>query len=112
VGSVSQGLTYLDAVKLLGGSGPLMKAADNLLGAVLRDVLPGLAAARYEEAARRLAVEVPEFAFWLSELEFRAVSRGLEDALVRAASGGDPGPAARRAGSRLPGGARRAGPGR
>ncbi|BEL08300.1 hypothetical protein Q0Z83_064910 [Actinoplanes sichuanensis] len=32
---MSQGLTYLDAVKLLGGSGPLMKAADNVLGGVL-----------------------------------------------------------------------------
>ncbi|GIE75209.1 hypothetical protein Aph02nite_11590 [Actinoplanes philippinensis] len=32
---MSQGLTYTDAVKLLGGSGPLMKAADNLLGGVL-----------------------------------------------------------------------------
>jgi hypothetical protein len=32
---VSQGLTYTDAVKLLGGSGPLMKAADNLLGGAL-----------------------------------------------------------------------------
>jgi hypothetical protein len=35
VGTVSQGLTYLDAVKLLGGSGPLMRAADNLLGGAL-----------------------------------------------------------------------------
>jgi hypothetical protein len=35
VGTVAQGLTYTDAVKLLGGSGPLMKAADNLLGGLL-----------------------------------------------------------------------------
>jgi hypothetical protein len=34
-GFVSQGLTYTDAVKLLGGAGPLMKAADNLLGSAL-----------------------------------------------------------------------------
>ncbi|WP_433794999.1 NACHT domain-containing protein [Actinoplanes sp. CA-252034] len=32
---MSRGLTYTDAVKLLGGSGPLMKAADNLLGGAL-----------------------------------------------------------------------------
>jgi hypothetical protein len=70
-------------------------AADRLLG----EVLPDLAVARYEETARRLAVDVPEFAIWLSELESRAVSRGLEAleaALARITS--DDVPARRRAG--------------
>ncbi|MEU4155141.1 AAA family ATPase, partial [Actinoplanes sp. NPDC026670] len=71
------------------------EAADRLLN----DVLPELARARYEETARNLAVEVPEFGIWLAELDARAVSRGLEAleaALTRAAS--DEAPARRRAG--------------
>jgi hypothetical protein len=70
-------------------------AVDRLLG----EALPDLAVAHYEETARRLAVEVPEFAIWLSELESRAVSRGLEAleaALARITS--DDVPARRRAG--------------
>src|SRR5699024_8043354 len=65
----------------------------NAVDALLQDVLPGLAVTHYSETARRLAVEVPEFAFWLSELESRAVSRGLEAleaALVRATAGDVP----------------------
>ncbi|MEU4619435.1 AAA family ATPase [Actinoplanes sp. NPDC023801] len=66
---------------------------------LLGDVLPELAVASYSETARRLAVDVPEFAIWLSELESRSVSRGLEAmeaALIRATAGDAP--ARRRAG--------------
>ncbi|GGN23301.1 energy-coupling factor transporter ATP-binding protein EcfA2 [Actinoplanes campanulatus] len=44
----------------------------------LLEALPALALTRYEEAARQFAVEVPEFAVWLSQIESRAASRGLE----------------------------------
>ncbi|MEV4351165.1 hypothetical protein AB0J83_42450 [Actinoplanes sp. NPDC049596] len=56
--------------------------------------LPGGAVARYDEAHRRLAAEIPEFALWADRLETRATTRGLqrlEDLLLRAASGRDPG---------------------
>ncbi|GIE34700.1 hypothetical protein Ait01nite_077450 [Actinoplanes italicus] len=77
-------------------SGPgTREAVDRLL----EEALPDLAVARYEETARTLSAEVPEFAIWLSELESRAVSRGLEAleaALARITS--DDVPARRRAG--------------
>ncbi|GAA2588551.1 hypothetical protein GCM10010435_78690 [Winogradskya consettensis] len=39
---------------------------------------PERAAARYDESVRRLALEIPEFGFWLRQLEDRATARGLE----------------------------------
>jgi hypothetical protein len=47
----------------------------------------------YEESVRRLALEVPEFAIWMRQVEDRATSRGLETlekALRKATSGHDP----------------------
>lgn len=38
---VPQGLTYRDAVKLLGGTGPLVRIADNLLGGALSVAIAG-----------------------------------------------------------------------
>ena len=40
--------------------------------------LPAMARAGYEEAARRLATDVPEFAIWMSQHEAAAVSRSLD----------------------------------
>ncbi|HWS37187.1 MAG TPA: AAA family ATPase, partial [Actinoplanes sp.] len=53
----------------------------------LTGVLPDLARRRYEELVRRLAVDVPEFAVWMTLTEARAASRGLErlEALLRRA---------------------------
>ncbi|MBO3736844.1 NACHT domain-containing protein [Actinoplanes flavus] len=59
----------------------------------LREAVPAMSAARYEEAARQLSLDVPEFAVWLSRLDSRAVSRGLEaleSTLLRATSGRAP----------------------
>ncbi|MFC4069194.1 NACHT domain-containing protein [Actinoplanes subglobosus] len=59
----------------------------------LAERLPELAAERYEETVRRLTQDVPEFGIWLSRLESRAVSRGLEGletALLKATSHRDP----------------------
>jgi hypothetical protein len=47
--------------------------------ALLDDQLPKVAVARYEEAHRRLAVDVPEFAIWLQRSESQAIGRGLEE---------------------------------
>ncbi|MEV6492651.1 hypothetical protein AB0M20_29130, partial [Actinoplanes sp. NPDC051633] len=55
--------------------------------------LPQRAVAHYEQAHRRLAVDVPEFAVWVDRAESRAVGRGLlglEAALRRVTSGQDP----------------------
>ncbi|MFI7540412.1 NACHT domain-containing protein [Actinoplanes sp. NPDC049599] len=60
---------------------------------LLHDRLPERAVQRYEEAARRLAAEVPEFAIWTRLLESRAAARGLEAleaALLRVTSHRDP----------------------
>jgi hypothetical protein len=60
---------------------------------LLREGLPERAVQRYEEAARLLAAEVPEFAIWTRVLESRAAARGLEAmeaALLRATSHRDP----------------------
>ncbi|MDY7090595.1 MAG: hypothetical protein SYR96_36575 [Actinomycetota bacterium] len=60
---------------------------------LLRHRLPELAAERYDEAHRRLAGEIPEFAIWSSRLEARAATRGLERLealLIEAGSGRDP----------------------
>lgn len=49
--------------------------------------LPRRATERYEEAHRRLAVDIPEFAVWVDRTETRAVGRGLtrlEEILRRA----------------------------
>ncbi|GAA0448955.1 hypothetical protein Aca07nite_80140 [Actinoplanes capillaceus] len=73
---------------------PIREAAEK----ALIEALPAIAATRYEEAARQLTMEVPEFAIWLSQLDTRATSRGLqalEAALLRATS--DRAPARHRA---------------
>ncbi|GID26077.1 NACHT domain-containing protein [Paractinoplanes brasiliensis] len=60
---------------------------------LLRRRLPELAVERYDEAHRRLAAEIPEFAFWSSRLEARAATRGLERLevlLIEVTSGRDP----------------------
>ena len=49
--------------------------------------------ARYEEAHRRLAVDIPEFAVWSQRSESQAIGRGLEDleaTLRLIAAGQDP----------------------
>jgi hypothetical protein len=59
----------------------------------LHDRLPGRAVEHYEEAVRRLAVDLPEFAIWMHHLDLRASARGLESleaALLRATSHRDP----------------------
>jgi len=59
-------------------------------------LLVGLASAaldRYEEAVRRLAVDVPEFELWIRHTETEAVGRSLatlESTLLRVTSGRDP----------------------
>lgn len=56
--------------------------------------LPGAAVARYDGSHRRLSEEIPEFALWADRLEARATASGLqrlEELLLRAASGRDPG---------------------
>ncbi|GAA3962589.1 NACHT domain-containing protein [Actinoplanes auranticolor] len=60
---------------------------------LLPSELPDRALDRYEEAARRLSGELPEFAIWMRRLEDRATARGLqalEEALLRVTSGHDP----------------------
>jgi hypothetical protein len=67
--------------------------ARHAAGSLLTERLPRLAAERYEDTVRRLAQDVPEFGIWLSRLESRAVSRGLEgleSALLRVSSHRDP----------------------
>ncbi|MCO8270722.1 hypothetical protein M1L60_08925 [Actinoplanes sp. TRM 88003] len=62
--------------------------------ALLEQKLPAMAVARFDEAHRRLAGEIPEFAIWAGRHEDRAASRGLErleTVLLQAASGRDPG---------------------
>ncbi|MGK5678374.1 NACHT domain-containing protein [Actinoplanes sp. URMC 104] len=56
--------------------------------------LPEAAVARYDQAHRRLAEEIPEFAIWADRLEARATTHGLERleaVLLRATAGRDPG---------------------
>jgi hypothetical protein len=60
---------------------------------LLTERLPGLALRRYDEAHRRLATDVPEFAVWVQRAEAQAVTRGLEEleaTLLRVTSGRDP----------------------
>ncbi|MBL7253925.1 NACHT domain-containing protein [Paractinoplanes lichenicola] len=60
---------------------------------LLANRLPDLAVARYDEAHRRLAEEIPEFAIWSERLAARAATRGLErleSVLLEATSGRDP----------------------
>ncbi len=55
--------------------------------------LPAVAVRRYEEAHRRLAVDIPEFAVWVDRTETQAIGRGLlalETTLRRVSSGRDP----------------------
>ncbi|MEV6342865.1 AAA family ATPase [Actinoplanes sp. NPDC051851] len=55
--------------------------------------LPALATERYDASVRRLAVEIPEFAFWMRQTEERATARGLaalETELLRVSSRTDP----------------------
>ncbi|MGW4947995.1 NACHT domain-containing protein [Actinoplanes sp. NPDC004185] len=64
-----------------------------LVDSLLHTVLPDRAVEHYEQAARRLSAELPEFAIWMRRLEDRASARGLqalEEALLRATSGRDP----------------------
>ncbi|GLY24252.1 hypothetical protein [Micromonospora sp. NBRC 101691] len=68
--------------------------ARRMLADLLDRRLPGAAVARYDETHRRLAEEIPEFAFWADRLEARAAARGmerLEALLLRAGSGRAPG---------------------
>lgn len=54
--------------------------------AILANALPISALTRYEELYRRLAVDIPEFAFWSAELDHqatRAAVRGLGFSLAR-----------------------------
>ncbi|GAA4952378.1 NACHT domain-containing protein [Actinoplanes utahensis] len=74
---------------------------------LLTGALPAMARAHYQEAIRKLAADVPEFAIWMSQHEAAAVSRslatlehetatvsrglrGLESALLRVTSHRDP----------------------
>ncbi|NMO56212.1 hypothetical protein HH310_34175 [Actinoplanes sp. TBRC 11911] len=53
----------------------------------------GPALDHYESSVRRLALDVPEFAIWMRQIEDRAIARGLETlekALLSATSGHDP----------------------
>ncbi|WP_250032953.1 NACHT domain-containing protein [Paractinoplanes maris] len=55
--------------------------------------LPGEATKKYDEAHRRLAAEIPEFAVWADRLADRAATHGLErleSVLLQATSGRDP----------------------
>jgi len=55
--------------------------------------LPHAALDRYEEAVRRLAVDVPEFELWIRRTETEAMGRSLqavESTLLRVTSGRDP----------------------
>lgn len=55
--------------------------------------LPALAIERYEQAVRRLAVDIPEFHIWVSRTENQAMGRSLEtleSTLLRVTSGRDP----------------------
>ncbi|MGQ5263306.1 NACHT domain-containing protein [Micromonospora sp. ZYX-F-536] len=64
------------------------------LADLLNRRLPDAAVDRYDEIHRRLAEEIPEFAFWTDRLEARATARGLdrlEALLLQASSGRDPG---------------------
>jgi hypothetical protein len=66
------------------------RAADTLI----TTGLPASALRRYEEAHRRLAVDIPEFDVWVRRAEARAVGRslrGLQEVLQRASSGLSPG---------------------
>ena len=67
--------------------------ARRAVGVLLQERLPRRAVAHYEQAHRRLAVDVPEFAVWVDRAESRAVGRGLvglETTLRRIVSGQDP----------------------
>ncbi|MCU7728455.1 hypothetical protein ODJ79_32495 [Actinoplanes sp. KI2] len=58
-----------------------------------RDALVGRALERYEDAHRRLAIDMPEFAMWVGRTEARALAGALaevEDILMRTTSGRDP----------------------
>ncbi|MEV6595385.1 hypothetical protein AB0M36_00820 [Actinoplanes sp. NPDC051346] len=62
------------------------RAAGDLIDARL----PGLALRRYEETSLRLAVDVPEFGFWVERADRRAIGhslRELRELLERAGSG-------------------------
>ena len=68
------------------------------LTARLRDLVPGLAVAKYEELFRRLAEECPEFGIWAGMFEHQATRAelrsglaGLEDLLASIACGRLPG---------------------
>ncbi|MCY1140056.1 hypothetical protein OWR29_18785 [Actinoplanes sp. Pm04-4] len=63
------------------------------LSALLDQRLPAVALRRYDEAHRRLAEEIPEFAIWAGRIEARATTRGLErleSVLLQVSSGRDP----------------------
>jgi hypothetical protein len=61
--------------------------------ATMREDLPPLAVRRYEDRYRRLALEVPEFAWWSGQQEHRATRRalaGIEELLRGVAAGRAP----------------------
>lgn len=61
--------------------------------ALLTDRLPEVAVDRYEQAHRRLAVDIPEFAIWLQRTDSQAIGRSLtllESTLRQVTAGRDP----------------------
>lgn len=68
--------------------------ARRILTDLLNRRLPAEAVARYDEIHRRLSQEIPEFALWADRIEARATTgslQRLEELLLRAASGSNPG---------------------
>ena len=59
---MAKGLSYTDAVKILGGSGPLTKVADNLLGGLLSVATAGGSDDPYEDNDDRFTVALDRIA--------------------------------------------------
>ncbi|MBU2662551.1 hypothetical protein KOI35_03445 [Actinoplanes bogorensis] len=81
---------YLSGLAVYDQAGDRARLA---MGDLLHVRLPHLATAKYDEAHRRLAAEIPEFAIWADRLEARATTHGLErlEAVLReVTSGRDP----------------------
>jgi hypothetical protein len=83
-----------DLVDHLGGLAAADSARFDTLAGVVTGSIGTRAADHYDEHHRHLAGEIPEFAIWTGRLEARATAhslRRLEDLLVRATTGTDPG---------------------
>nr|WP_239162637.1 ATP-binding protein [Actinoplanes rishiriensis] len=77
----------------VGGLGTPCAAADQERLVGREGALVGRALERYDDAHRRLTVEMPEFAVWVGRFEARAAASALaevEEILVRTTSGRDP----------------------